>query len=808
MKTHDLNGTWTLERLTDGSTVPVTVPGDNVSALLDAGVIPDPYVGMNELDVQWINREDWAFFTTFELDKADIEAKRVFLFFESLDTVAEVFVNGTGVGESDNMFLACRFDVTDAVQAGTNDLRIVFRSAEIEAEERAGSLSYPIPHTTNPVQSTHRNLVRKVQCHSGWDWGCCLMVSGIYGACRVERVDRAVLEHVYTTQRHDAGRCVVEVTAEVVAFDDFDTDFTVRLGDREASETVRLVEGDNTVCLAVEIEDPKLWWPNGMGEQCLYEMDVDIAGCTCRKRLGLRTVELVAEEDDIGKSCYFKVNGVPVFCKGANWIPVDARPALHTAETYDDLLSSAADANMNMLRVWGGGQYERDVFYDLCDEKGLLVWQDMMFACALYPADDEFLESVRREAVYQVKRLRDHACIALWCGNNENMGALKWFQPPRDNPNTYLVDYYRLYEQTLGAVLDECDPTRTYWPSSPSGGRGDYTDRWHDDSRGDMHYWDVWHSGKPFSAYFDVVPRFCSEFGFQSFPSLDAIRGYADESQFNVTSPVLEHHQRHDGGNSKIVEMFTRYFRMPERFEDFVYLSQVQQGVAIKTAVEYWRHLQPVCMGTLYWQLNDNWPVCSWASIEYGGKWKCLHYLARRFFEPLLVTAHQKDKQVSVWFVNDRNEPVNGGVAIQVLDFDGRLIKEIRKEKTVAPVSSLCIAKFDLEELTEAPERTFLHLVLECDGKTMDNDHFFTEFKKCELRKPTVQIERIAVDEWRLTTDVPAFFLTLDLPGCRGNFSDNVITLLPDVPRSLVWSGHEVPHEMSPIIQHLRGTFR
>ena len=334
--------------------------------------------------------------------------------------------------------------------------------------------------------------------------------------------------------------------------------------------------------------------------------------------MGLRQLEIVTEEDEIGLSFKIKVNGLDIFCKGANWIPADALPSRQTRERLDDLLTSAAQANMNMIRVWGGGQYESHDFYDLCDEKGILVWQDFMFSCALYPATKDFLQNVREEVSYQVKRLRDHACIALWCGNNECLGALNWFEISRRG-DRYLVDYDRLYEGTIGEAVDEADPTRLYWPSSPCGGRGDYSDCWQDDSRGDMHYWRVWHENASIDAYYDVVPRFCSEFGYQSFPSLDTISTYAPQSQFNVTAPIMEHHQRNPGGNSKITEMMTRYFRVPEGFGNFVYLSQASKHSPSNQVSNF----GDTCRLYGYFILAAKRFIASmsWSSW-YSGKWK------------------------------------------------------------------------------------------------------------------------------------------------------------------------------------------
>lgn len=536
----------------------------------------------------------------------------------------------------------------------------------------------------------------------------------------------------------------------------------------------------------VDIPSPRLWWPNGCGAQPLYELEAKAAGDTVCKRRGLRKLELFAEPDEIGLGFKFRVNGLDIFARGANWIPCDALPARQTREVLDDLLSSAPQVDMNMLRVWGGGQYESEASYDLCDEKGLLVWQDFMFSCSAYPATPEFLANVEEEARHQVERLRDRACLApLWCGNNEDLGALNWYEVSRKNRDRYLVDYDRLNEGVLGRLADECDPTRTFWPSSPCAGWGDYLDSW----RGDMHYWRVWHEGHSFDAYYAVTPRFCSEFGYQSFPSLECIRSYAPPDQLNVTAPVVEHHQRHPGGNARIVEMFARYFRLPEGVAKFVYLSQVQQGLAIKAAVEHWRHLRPVSIGTMYWQLNDLWPVCSWSSLEYSGKWKLLHHMARRFYPPVIASAFQTQAgELELWLTNNRNSAVPSHLTLRVLDYAD--VEQGRREFTAtAPAgSALKLGVFPMAELAPRPDQVFAVLDLESGGETYRTTHFFVPYKACEL-KPAQVRTGISGKGRQLTltlsTDAPVFFISLEVEGWRGEFDDNCITLLPGAKRQL-----------------------
>ncbi|NMB47182.1 MAG: glycoside hydrolase family 2 protein [Firmicutes bacterium] len=816
MQRLDLAGVWQLAQLGSDETIPAQVPGDTHSALLEAGKIPDPYWGKNELAVQWVGREDWVWSRSFAIDEKFLKEKSIFLNCDRLDTITDIYINDQYVASTDNMFRRYRLEVKKFLHPGDNELKIIFHPAERVARERSKNLPYEIPHSQYPIQSPHVNLVRKPACHGGWDWGCCLMVSGIYGDIYLGAVSVGRIEYVYTTQTHEAEGCRVEITAEVMSPNGGETELQVTLGDISNTQPVLLQPGLNTLSTEILVENPQLWWPNGHGKQPLYDLMVRIAGDEVKKRLGLRQLEIITEEDDIGLSFKVRVNGVDIFCKGANWIPADALPQRQTRERLDDLLASAAAAHMNMIRVWGGGQYETYDFYDLCDEKGILIWQDFMFSCALYPATKDFLADIKKEITHQVKRLRDHACIALWCGNNECLGALNWFDVSRRNRDRYLVDYDRLYEGTIGHAVDAADPTRLYWPSSPCGGRGDYSDCWHDDSRGDMHYWTVWHENASIDAYFGVTPRFCSEFGYQSFPSIDTISTYAPKSQFNATAPIMEHHQRHPGGNSKITEMITRYFRIPEGFANFVFLSQVQQGLAIKSGVEFWRHLQPTCMGTLYWQLNDVWPVCSWSSLEYSGKWKCLHYMAKRFYAPVMVTAFQnQEDELEIWVVNDRHQAEEVAVTMQVLDFGGHTRRSEKYCKAVPAGGAKLMAKYPVAELAPLPNEVFLYLELEGTDIYHWNDHFFTEYKRCHL--PEVNFEHTIEEvngcfRVKVTSDQPAFFLTLNVRGIQGEFDDNCITLLPGKSKTLIFrpkqSTTSVELADSLEIQHLRDTYR
>lgn len=789
MKTLSLFGEWVMTRIGNGEKCPAQVPGDTHSALLAAGKIKDPYWGSNELDLQWIGREDWLLSRDFELGSDFLSAPSVYLNCGQIDTISEIIINGKKAGMTENMFRRYRFEVKKHLKTGRNRIEILLKSSELAAVAAAKKLPYPVPHGNNPVQSPNRNLIRKVQCHSGWDWGPCLMVAGVYGDLSLHSCPIGRIEYVHTVQKHRKGSCSVEVACEFLAAVDGESVLTVELGGVKASKKAVLRQGRNAVTAAINIDNPKLWWPNGYGDQPLYELKVGLGGDEVCERLGLRELMVVSEEDKIGRSMTFRVNGVDVFCKGADWIPCDALPQRQTRDALDDLLSSAAGIGMNMLRVWGGGQYESDDFYDLCDEKGLLIWQDFMFACSLYPATKEFLSNVKAEADYQIKRLRDHACLALWCGDNENIGAIGWFKESQNNRDRYLVDYDRLNHGTLSKAVEEGDPTHLFWPSSPCGGPNDFSDTFHVDGRGDMHYWEVWHGSKPFESYYNIKPRFCSEFGFQSFPSLETIKTYASEDELNLTSTTLEHHQRNVGGNTRIIQTISMYFRMPSGLENFLYLSQVQQGLALKTGVEHWRRLRPSCMGTLYWQLNDNWPVCSWSTVEYGGKWKLAHYMAKRFYNQTLAAAIPKgDSEVEVWMVNDAIARKKIRLAVEVVDFSG---KTVFKEKVAfdAPAgSSTMLKEYKLSKIAPDSKGSFLMLTWEVDGKTFFNERFFAPYKRCALPAAKVKMApRGSGDafEVELSTDLPAFFVSVNATGVKGEFDDNCVTLIPGRPRVL-----------------------
>ena len=774
----DLSGIWALREAGSAESVDMTVPGDGISALVAAGRLADPYWGRNEYDCRWVADRDWVLTRKVLLDDLNVE-----LVIEGLDTLATVRFNGEVVIEGANAFRTYRWAVRNMARVGENEIEITFHSATKEAAKRQAAQPFPVPYSKNcPIPNG--NMLRKPACDFGWDWNIALAPFGITDGIRLEPVRKTRVEDIWVRQYHDGGKVSMLVRMDVFASED--REITLKFLDHEYKLSVFEGDGHKSFIDNFVIEDPDLRWPAGQGAQTLHTLTVACGDQVETRKIGLRDIKLVSEPDDIGRSFKITVNGRDVFCKGANWIPADALAGRITKEKTRDLLQSAVDANMNMIRVWGGGRYEPDWFYDLCDEMGLMVWQDAMFACHLYPCDDAFLQEVDAELRENVLRLNRHACLALWCGDNELIGALNWYPESRKDRDRYLVAYDRL-NRTVERAVKETAPHANWWPSSPSPGQMSFGDAWHDDRSGDMHFWSVWHEGHDFDHYRDVAPRFCSEFGFQSYPSLDVVRTFAEESDFNIASPVLESHQKNAGGNARIAETMFRYFRFPERFEDFVYLSQVQQGLAIDTAVRHWRAQKPRCMGTLYWQLNDTWPCASWSSLDYGGGWKLLHHMARRFFSPVLVSVVPTQDGYALVAVNDSGAGVDLALTVHALTMDGsvRLLKET---DAVVPPDRAKEIEFVLSEALEASEMLLLSSSSEHGAATV---HFAPlPYKAYDLLPSGLSLATEDTgDAYTLTLTAQALALYASVEAsCPGRFSDNAVLVRPGAPVTMAFA--------------------
>ncbi|MCR5413552.1 MAG: glycoside hydrolase family 2 protein [Kiritimatiellae bacterium] len=763
----DLAGEWSLSGC--GRTLAAKIPGGVHDALLEAGIIDDIYWGANETNQLWAARSDWKFWRRFTVPEDFLAKKDAILRLEDCDAFCTVRINGHVAGETTDRFQRYDFDVKPYLKAGENTIEGFFRSPVAVADERRRRIGRPYP-ISNPIWAKNQALVRKNACHAGWDWGPEVESIGFCGTVKLIASDRPRIDYIHTLQdfNGDLSHCTLRVIAD-------------------------LSDG-SSVTNRLELENPPLWWPNGAGERKFFMLETDIAGEHVKKRIGLRKLEVLNERTKRadGKeelSLAFRVNNRRLFMKGANWIPCDALERRQTPEKYRDLLESAAEANMNMIRVWGGGQYEKDVFYDICDELGLLVWHDMMCSCAVYPAEEWFLDEIRRELSHQLRRLKDHASIAMWCGDNECLGAINWFDETKENKDFYREEWVKRSKMQAEAVAKH-DPARTYWPSSPCCGPGDFGDGWKDDSKGDMHQWDVWHDNKPFEKYREYRPRFCSEFGFQSFPSPEVAKTFSDGP-----GDDFEWHQKNIGGNKRIRETFLRYFGQAKDFESELLLSQFQQGLAIKTAVEAWRSGMPRTMGTLYWQLNDIWPVASWSSLEYGGKWKPLHYMARRFYAPLAVVLKPDGSIVAV---NDSPDRLTGELTVEYWAYDGvRPAFSERTRVTIEPDGVTAIGR------AEKRGNLFAVLTLHAGGGVARNDS--AVYRQTAMAEPCI-VAMMNGGEVTLSTDRPAFFVWLNAEGVKGEFSDNAFTLLPGRPVTVEFGGDAEAMEKSLRIASLADT--
>ncbi|MBD3392253.1 MAG: ABC transporter permease [Chitinivibrionales bacterium] len=791
MQVITLNGQWSLRRSGLKRPIAATVPGCVHTDLLDAGIIDDPFYRDNEKQVQWISETDWTWSRRFTVTSETCTRDRVYLRCRGLDTFARIKVNGRTIGRTDNMFRVWEFDIKSNVRPGKNSIEITCASplpyAETQKKKRPVNGWMP--------QLAH---VRKEPCSFGWDWGPRLGSCGIWRDIEIVAFDTARLDDVHVTQKHDhTGAVRLRVTARIerVRRAQLAARITVMYGNEQVARRTVPVRGKTASC-GITIQNPRLWWPSGMGGQHLYNVRVELrlgrsaALESIGKRVGLRTLRLIQQPDRWGRSFMFGINGIPFFAKGANWIPGDAFVTRMTPARYRDLIGSARDANMNMLRLWGGGIYEHDAFYDTCDEMGICVWHDFMFSCTTYPSDKAFVANVDAEARGVIRRLRHHPCIALWCGNNEiEMGLF-----PKETGwlgrGTQWEDYAKIFDRLLPDAVKELDPGRDYWPSSPHTPGRDRED-FNSPRAGDAHLWDVWHGMKPFEWYFTCGHRFNSEFGFQSFPGPTTVNGFTRKEDRNVTSPVMEHHQRSGTGNATIMHYLLDWFRLPTSFDMLLWTSQILQAVGIKHAVEHWRRCMPRGMGTLYWQLNDCWPVASWSSIDYFGRWKALHYAARRFFAPALVSAVPDAAAggAALWITSDLNTSPRGLVTWTLTDLAGKRLASGRRAIVVRARRSRHVCTANVKEHLDAigPENVLLWIRLSMDSRVVSQDCvLFARPKRMALHQPGIRMRAERTRDGRfavtLTARKPALWVWLSHRDRALRFADNFVHLYPNRP--------------------------
>ncbi len=769
------------------------VPGCVHTDLLANKLIEDPFYRDNEKKQQWIGKTNWEYTTTFNVTPQIIGREKVELVFEGLDTYAQIYLNDQLILNADNMFRTWRVDAKQTLKAGDNVLRILFRSPINEILPVMAKLKYQLPASNDQGEKTSP-FTRKAPYHYGWDWGPRFVTSGIWRPVSLQAWDDARisdLQIVVNKITNDVAQLTANVEIEATGSETASI-MLMNLTDKAIVDTkdVKLNPGANRVSFNFTVAKPSLWWPNGLGAQPLYVFRARslVNGKSTDERTtrtGLRTLELRRQRDSSGESFMFVVNGVPVFAKGANWIPADNFTTRITREKYRYLLESVRDSNMNMLRIWGGGIYEPDQFYELADEMGILIWQDFMFACSMYPGNQEFLDSVRAEAIDNVKRLRNHPSIVIWAGNNEVETAWRNWGWRQSLPASLWDDYVKIFHGVLQEVCDAYDPSRPYWPSSPHGGLPDDPDS---KRSGDVHFWAVWHASEPFSDYEKQRPRFMSEYGFQSFPNIETVKYYTLPNERDIESPVMLAHQRHPRGNQLIREYMLRDYPNPKDFESFLYISQVLQAEGIAIGAEHLRRIMPHNMGSLYWQINDCWPVASWSSIDYFGRWKALQYYARRFYADLLISPTTQDGNVKLYVVSDRVAAVPAKIRARLVHLETwKTLKNFERDVSIDPLTSRSYIDLKLSDLLSGTDKENAVLVCELvvNGKTVSSqDYFFAPFKDLVIPKPKISVDVVGAKERgkfivKVTSDKFAKAVYLAVPDHDGFFSDNFFNLAP-----------------------------
>jgi beta-mannosidase len=781
---------------------PAMVPGVVHTDLLRNRLIPDPFFRDNEEKLQWIENADWEYRTKFTATPEMRSREHVEMVFEGLDTLAEVYVNESLVLKADNMFREWRVDVTPLLKAGENEVRVVFRcaitgAAEVAAADKWRQITQPLP--------PEKSYIRKAAYEYGWDWGPRFVTCGIWRPARIEAWGKARISNVYIRQR-DVTKPVARVSVEVEITSSVEEKAEITIESSHGGKTAKITEsaelhkGLNQITVPLEIARPELWYPAGYGEHPLYDFHVGVkmggAAEDARvARAGLRSVVLRRETDQWGRSFEFVINGIPIFAKGADVIPFDSFPTRVTTEQYRKVLQGAVDANMNMIRHWGGGYYETGEFYDICDELGLMVWQDFMFGNDWQPGTYDFKLNVEKEVEDQLRRLRNHPSIVLWCGNNETETSWQWARTSDvvknlspDVQRHMWQDYLTLFSGVIASTVQRLNPEVPYWPSSSSADYEDVTDKY---QSGDEHNWNVWHGMAPLRDYEKSFPRFMTEFGFQSFPEMRTIEAFTQaDDRTGITTPVMLAHQKNPAGNQKIHEYMLRDYPEPKDFASFLYVSQVLQAEAIKIGAEHLRRIRPRSMGSLYWQLNDCWPVASWSSIDYYGRWKALHYYARRFYNDVLVLPREDNGAVEVYGVSDRTTAVEATLRLRLMTMDGTVLKDTTRQITLEPLASKLFMQLPREEYLGAVgtevSKVFAVAELMAQGKTLSrNLLFFVPTRDVVLPQAKIVAELhkrgdyyvLRVSSERLARDV--YIHTGDVEAA---VSDNYFDLLPGTP--------------------------
>lgn len=796
-----LHSDWTFCQVGDTLWSDAKVPGTIHQDLLNHNRIPNPFYGMNEEAVQWVENEDWMYRTSFVVTEEQLNRDAAVLELDGLDTYADVFLNGALILRSDNMFVGHKVPVKSVLRKGENRLLIRFRSAVKEALPQWETNGFDYPADNDHSSKRVSIYTRKAPYSYGWDWGIRLATCGIWRPVRLVFSDVARIEDYYVRQASvSASKADVDNRLEITNVTSQPVSALLKVAyhysandTKEVQKQIELRPGENTVSLPVMIDNPHLWMPNGWGEPSLYKFtaSVSVDGvevASQERQVGLRSIRVVMEDDEHGKSFYFEVNGHPMFAKGANFIPDDALLPNVTAERYKRIFEDVKAANMNMLRVWGGGIYEDDKFYDEADRNGILIWQDFLFACTTYPHDPLFLKRVEAEAEYNIKRLRGHASLAMWCGNNEIYEGVRYW----GWKNKYTAEafaemnrgYDVLFRQLLPDMVKRFDSDRFYMHGSPYEANWGRPESW---KIADSHNWGTWYGRKPFESFDSEIPRFMSEYGFQAFPEMKTIRTFAEEKDFELESSVMNAHQKATIGNALIKQTMGLYYKVPAKFEDLVYVGLVLQGQGMRHGIEAHRRNRPYCMGSLFWQLNDSWPVVSWSSIDYYGNWKAMQYQSQRAFAPVLINAIKEGDDLCVYLISDELQDRDDvRLTVELMDFDGKSHgKWTHSGKLSANTSMLFLKKRVDEFLSKQDAATsFLRFTLKAkNGAALADEVFYFAYPK-DQKLPEARIEtsvkrRGEAIEMTLKADKLARDIFIEVPVQGVRFSDNFFDLLP-----------------------------
>lgn len=774
--------------------VPSTVHTD----LLENKLINNPFYRTNEKDLQWIGEKDWIYETVFNLNNEIIRKENIEILFNGIDTYADIFINDSLLGCTDNMHKRWNFDIKSYIKPGENTLKVYFHSTFKMVEEQYNSLGYTVPVSDNDQADKRISVfTRKAWYHYGWDWGPRFVTCGIWRPVEIIAWNDLKINDIYVRQLNlEDNHADVETNLEIESNETGKRIIKLFVNNdcNPIFQTEVFVPNRKyTISLRHRINDIKLWWPNGMGEQNLYNIKAVIYNFnneimdSISVIKGFRDIEVVQESHSEGKSFEFRVNGEKMFAKGTNYIPQDMFLDRVSYKKYHKLIDDAKNVGFNMIRVWGGGIYEDDIFYDLCDKNGILVWQDFMFACGLIPPFDDLKDNIYREAVDNIKRLRNHASLAIWCGNNEIMMAYgKQLQrcnihESKKNKDLFYA-YIDVFNKILPAAVKAYDD-RFYWASSPNG-ENYAEEKVPYKYQGDNHSWWVWWANSPFEHFNEEKAAFFSEYGFQSFPEFETVKEYTIPEDYDIESEVMLAHQRSNIGNQRIREYMKDWYKVPDDFQDFLYVGQLLQAKGIKTAIESHRRMKPFCMGTLFWQFNDCWPVASWSCIDYYGRWKALYYEVKRCFKPTIISMLERNDSIYSYVVSDERKNIKAKLRYKIIDFYGKTYNTIESEYfTIKSDSSMIIDIFRKDELTKNINKKKSVLIAELvDDKNniiTTYTYYFVKPKDLILPKAKIDIKKegeyLYVKSNRLVKD-----LWLYIPGEINPFDDNYFDLIPD----------------------------